>query len=66
MNPEVELRRCANPLCKCHVDHNDNYCSEACRIGSGYQCSCQHLACSGAPALVWQSEAPTFYGGRLL
>ena len=66
MNPEVESRHCDNPLCSCPVTIDQTFCSESCRVNSSYQCRCDHAACSGAAALVWQSEASSFYGGRLL
>ena len=66
MNPEVELRRCANPVCNCHVDDERTFCSDTCQLGRGYQCRCDHVACSSAAALVWQNESSSFYGGRLL
>ncbi len=66
MNSEIELSRCANPLCGCQVAEDQRYCSDACRIPTGYQCHCDHVACTSAGALVWQNDAPFFYGGRLL
>ena len=66
MNSEIELGRCASPLCGCHVSEDQRYCSDACQIPTGYQCHCDHLACNSAAALAWQTDAPSFYGGRLL
>ena len=66
MNSEVEFRRCLNAAWGCNTSNEEPFCSEVCRVGSGYKCPCDHLVCNCAAPAVWENEMLPFYGGRLL
>jgi len=45
-----DTKKCAHPICSCHVSGDAKFCSQLCEDSVGIQslkCDCKHPGCSG-------------------
>ena len=55
-----KLMRCAHSLCKCLVETEDQFCSDACANANGHEttpCPCAHPECASSQADFEKSGA---------